>query len=147
MENNSWIKHSVNTIRDILVIFILCFIFSWGLQELISGHRGSITIVWNVIEAAYYGAICSLIFVVGHRFFKKRLFLFLLSLGATIILFLKGMYSAQNIGLYQKVLGIEVYVSGEITMFGIFYQLLNPVGVMLIGTLIYWLISCSKKSI
>ncbi len=133
-------------LRDIGAIFLCSFLFFYIGGMLLEGVEYYRFWLLPIFNGLYYGVPCSIIWVICVRIYKSNLLLFLSSwLTAAVLLYLSA-ESAKDGNAYLRLYGLEMYVNGEITIFGVFYKLTsNPLGVLSMYATLSILVSLFKK--
>ncbi|MBI1274443.1 hypothetical protein GC177_00535 [bacterium] len=128
----------MKVLKDIGIIFLSCFVYSYLSNHIV--HRAPYDkILLDIFYALYFSSICSAVFIISiRRFQSKQLFVFL-SFAAMAVLFYFNLIGAEKISLHERVFGKAIFIDGNVTPFGSLYILIDPVGIMTVLSVCYWL--------
>lgn len=116
-------------IREFILTFFLCLIYTYAhYTNFFTAHQDKILL--PLIWAVYYSFVCYFVFFISIHVAKSEKIFFLGSLGTIILLLVWDMHGAKAINLSQKIVGQDIYISGNITLCGFIYKLLDPAGFM-----------------
>lgn len=114
-------------IADFGISFTACSIFSYLRRFAFSGFTQTEHWKISVLDGFYFALICYVLFSISIRWLSSTTILAILSWLAVGALFYANLAGAQDMGLTLRVGGHDIYVSGDITPYGMLHALFDPV--------------------
>jgi hypothetical protein len=132
-------------LKDLTVIFIGSILLKHIKVVCFYGIKYADKFKLSIFEGMLSGIICYLIFTLSIRLTKSAKLFAILSILTLVFDFFSNMHGAKSISLSQRVSGWDLYVHGDITLFGAFYYLISPIAIMAAYAL-FLLIADIRKS-
>jgi hypothetical protein len=143
--NSKTMRRTSLFIFDYGIIFVFCFLFiilkglyvsDWVVRNPLTFFNGA----W--VLAIGSAITCYLPFLFGIRVLKSPLWFFFFSWISLIYFFCESLILARNL-TYSA--GAPVFISGQITAYGIYYKMISPRLVLVLIATIYLIISLKPK--
>lgn len=118
-------------LKDFGLCILFSFVYSYAFYVFWYGAAYDKLLI-PVVDALYFGVICFAIYALSVRILKSHVLFFVISWAVSFLLFFLNVDAARRGGLHQNINGYDIFVSGDITLFGVFHEIFDPVGLMAI---------------